>query len=171
MITKTIPDERIIKILSEEIKTFGLEFAKTIDDGNVNKSAFDIFKNAIPKNSDNIIAGMYYGMHDMKRKEEPFVKEVCNILGADHCTNTAYYTKNGCCDWHTNSNNIGKRVYIIFTTVPGIFRYKDPFTNQFVDDYDFVGWTQREFTVDKENLLWHCVYSPAPRFSYGFNIK
>ena len=171
MITKTIPDDRIIKLLSEEIKSFGIPFAKNIPNGNVNKTAFDLFKNAIPKNSDNIKASINYGMSDMRRRDEPFIKKVCDILGAYQCTNTAYYTSNSIIDWHTNSDNVGTRIYIIFTTKPGIFRYKDPFTNEIIDNEDFVGWTQREFKIDKNNLLWHCVHSQAPRFAYGFNKR
>jgi hypothetical protein len=171
MLIKTIPDDKIIKILAEEIKSFGIPFAKNIPNGIIDKSAFNYFKNSIPKTSDNTKASMDYGMYDMNRKKETSIKRVCDILGAKECTNTAYYTTNGCIDWHTNSDNLGKRVYIIFTSIPGIFRYKDPITKEIVDDKDFVGWTQREFIVDKTNLFWHCVYSPAPRFAYGFNVK
>jgi len=169
MIKKSIPSENIIKILTEEIKNFGLEFAKGKPIGNVSKLAFDNFITAIPKTQDNTKASMNFGAFDMQRKDQPFVKEVIDILGAKSCTNTMYYTQNSCIDWHTNSDNVGTRVYIIFTNKPGIFRYKDPFTGTIVDDMDYIGWTQREFKVDKNNLLWHCVHSPSPRFAYGFN--
>jgi hypothetical protein len=171
MLRKTLPDSNIIKILSEEIIVFGIPFAKTIKDGGLNKTAFDYFKNIIPSDYDNTKASSIYGQYDMERTTSPLIKEVCGILGADECTNTAYYTKNGCIEWHTNSDIPGTRVYIIFTTIPGIFRYKNPVTGEIIDDSDNIGWTQREFKVEKENPLWHCVYSPAPRFAYGFNIR
>jgi hypothetical protein len=171
MIKKTIPSDKIIKLLSEEIKTFGVDFAKNIKPFNVTKSSFDMWKYSIPSSTEIYKACDTFGTFDMKRKDEPIIKNVCDELNAVHCTNTVYYTANSCIDWHTNSDNEGKRVYILFTSKPGIFRYKHPETGEIIDDYDNVGWTQREFKVDKTNLLWHCVYSPAPRFAYGFNIK
>jgi len=170
-IKKSVPSEEIIKLLSKEIKEFGLSFAKNITHGQMSKAAFDNYKDSIPKNSEIKKASMNWGAVDMKRMDQPFVQEVIKLLGAYECTNTMYYTPNSCIDWHTNSDNEGTRIYILFTSKPGIFRYKDPTTGEIVDDYDNVGWTQREFKVDKENPLWHCVYAPATRFAYGFNVR
>jgi Pyruvate/2-oxoacid:ferredoxin oxidoreductase delta subunit len=169
LIKKSVPCKEIIEILSKEIKEFGLSFAKDIKPGNVTKSAFDKFISAIPKTTDNVKASRYYGQYSMERRNEPYIKQVIDILGAHSCTNTVYYCPNSCIDWHTNSDNVGTRIYILFTNKPGIFRYKDPMSGKIIDDEDYVGWTQREFKVDKDNLLWHCVYSPSSRFAYGFN--
>lgn len=171
MIKKTVPDKRIIELLTKEITEYGLEFAKDIPKQKMTKTAFDIYKDSIPKEIDITQASLEYGAHSMNRKEHENIQQVKEILKAAHCTNTMYYAPNSCIDWHTNSDNDGTRVYIIFTSKPGIFRYKDPTTGEIVDDIDYVGWTQREFLVDKHNPLWHCVYSPGPRFAYGFNIK
>ena len=171
LIKKSVPSDEIIKILTDEIKTFALPFAKNIPASNVTKHAFDKFKNAIPKTTDNTKASTFYGNHDMKRTEEPFIKDVMKLLGAYECTNTMYYAPNSCIDWHTNSDNEGTRIYVLYTNKPGIFRYRNAQTGEIIDDVDYVGWTQREFKVDKTNLLWHCVYSPSARFAYGFNAK
>ena len=169
LIKKTIPCKEIIDILTKELKEFGLPFAKDKKKGNVTKKAFDEFLNGIPKTSDNNKSSEFYGNHSMNRTKELFIKQITNILDADFCTNTMYYAPNSCIDWHTNSDTPGKRTYIIFTDKPGIFRYKDPFSNEIIDDMDYVGWTQREFQINKNSLIWHCVYSPGVRFAYGFN--
>ena len=171
LIKKTVPDKRIIELLGKEIKEFALPLLKEEKDSVHTKAVFDKLK--IPKIGNDIEKIVFpTGTYQMARKaDSPEVNEVLSILKADECTNTLYYKKNGCMPWHTNSDNPGKRIYIVFTTKPGIFRYKNPYTGEIVDDYDYVGWTQREFIVDIQNLLWHAVWSPAPRFAYGFNIK
>ena len=171
MIKKTLPSDKIIKLLSEEIKNFGIDFAKNIKPFNATKTVFDKFKYSIPSEVEFHRGYSSLGTTDMKRTDSIAVKEVCSELNALHCTNTLYYTSNSYMQWHTNSDNEGRRVYILYTSKPGIFRYKHPETGDIIDDYDNVGWTQREFLVSKTKLLWHCVYSPAPRFAYGFNLS
>lgn len=171
LIKKIVPSDEIIKILSKEIQEFGLDFAKDKGKGKLSMQAFDNYKNTIPKTAEIHKASGLWGAYGMDRTKEPFIKEVCDLLGAYECTNTMYYAPNSCIDWHTNSDNEGKRVYILFTNKPGIFRYRDPNTGEIIDDYDNVGWTQREFKVTKSAPLWHCVYSPGPRFAYGFNVN
>jgi hypothetical protein len=108
---------------------------------------------------------------DMKRYDHENIKKVMELLGADECTNTYYYCRKSAMGWHTNSNNPGKRTYITYSLEPAIFKYYNYETKQIEIDYDFKGWTQREFmvSVEKEKMLWHCVYAPSMRFAYGFN--
>jgi hypothetical protein len=171
MIKKSIPSDSIIKILTEEINTYGMPFSRDIPVGKITKAVFDAYKDIKIEHDAIKKADMSLGTYDMNRKQELPIKQVMAELGAHSCTNTVIYAKNSGIDWHTNSDNVGKRIYIIFTVKPGIFRYKDPITGEIIDDMDYVGWTQREFIVDKTNLLWHCVYSPGIRFAYGFNVK
>ena len=169
MIEKTRPSQKVIQLLTEEIKTFGVSFAKDKKSFNATKTTFDRMKDIKASESLNLKASMNWGVYDMQRKDQSFINEVIDQLGASYCTNTMYYSPGSFIDWHTNSDDPGIRTYILYTSKPGIFRYKDLNTGQIIDDLDYVGWTQRTFKVDKQNLLWHCVYSPAPRFSYGFN--
>jgi hypothetical protein len=169
MIDKTIPDKTVIDFLTQEIKEFGIPFAKGKPNLCMTKTSFDKFKNTLPKMDLVPKAALFYGTHDMKRVESANIQGVIKHMNQTHCTNTLYYSAGSCLNWHTNSDNVGIRTYILYTSKPGIFRYKDPFTGKIIDDEDYVGWTQRTFKVGKENLLWHCVYSPAPRFAYGFN--
>jgi hypothetical protein len=171
MIVKKIPSKEIIDILTNEIKFFGLDFAKTKPNLMASLSVFNSFKDKIPNFDILKQANSDYGTYDMDRKNHKVIEDVKNILKADSCTNTLYYSKGSFINWHTNSDFPGTRSYIIYTTKPGIFRYKDQKTGNIIDDIDYVGWTQRTFEVDENNLLWHCVYSPSFRFSYGFNKK
>ena len=169
MIIKTVPDQRIIDILSEELKSFGLPFANGKPNFLANLSTFDNIKDSIPKMDCLPVAQICWGTYDMCRKQESFIDDIKQILNANTCTNTLYYSSGSFINWHTNSDNPGIRTYILYTAKPGIFRYRDYLTGEIIDDYDYVGWTQRTFDVNKNNLLWHCVYSPSPRFAYGFN--
>lgn len=170
LVKKYKPDDKVIEVLTREINEFGLNFASQQKSSIYTKSVFD--KLQIPKDEKDLEKTLIStGALSMSRRDSVNIKEVSKLLNADQCTNTLFYTANGCMPWHTNSDNPGTRIYVVFTSKPGIFRYKNPYTGEIVDDYDYAGWTQREFIVDNDNLLWHCVYSPAYRFSYGFNIK
>lgn len=103
--------------------------------------------------------------------DEKSIDEITSLLGADSCRNRMMYAKNTIMKWHTNSDCIGDRLYIIYTKEPGIFRYKDQTSGEIVDDIDNVGFTGRVFSITKNNPLWHCVWSPGRRFSLGFNFE
>lgn len=168
-IKKFRPSEEIVALLTKEIQEFGLQFAKEQKPSIYTKAAFD--KLIIPENNEVEKILFSTGTFNMDRKASLNIIKVGELLNANQSTNTLFYTQKSCMPWHTNSDNLGLRTYIVFTTNPGIFRYKDPHTGEIIDDYDYVGWTQREFRIDKNNLLWHAVYSPGSRFSYGFNTS
>jgi hypothetical protein len=97
------------------------------------------------------------------------IDKVCLLLGASKCTNQIAYPPRSHMKWHTNSNVIGKRTYYTFTAHVGAFIYKNYDTGETITDMDNVGWTVREFLVQKDKPLWHCVWSDGIRFSFGFN--
>lgn len=79
------------------------------------------------------------------------------------------YPKRGYMGWHTNSNSVGKRIYLTYCpSDKSFFRYiKD---GKKITSQDLVGWTMREFDIDVDNPLWHCVYAAEPRLSIGFRV-
>lgn len=174
MIIKKIPSKEIIENLKKEILEYGIPNCPIKGkDGKVTLEVFNTITKKLP--SVDLDGGFDFSKSqwdfDRDRRSSEYVTAVEKILNSDQITNRVYYSKNSYKQWHTNRSNPGKRIYVIFTTVPGIFRYRDPKTHEIIDDYDFVGWTQREFIVDADNPLWHCVWSAAPRFSFGFNVK
>lgn len=169
MINKTVPSKEITEILTDELK-FAVEFAKSVQCGQIiTKSAFDLLTKEIPNQDYPLDKFKVDYDHDMKRLEHENIIRVMNLLQANQCTNTTYYCRKSFMGWHTNSNNIGKRTYITYSLEPAIFKYYDYNTQQVEIDYDFKGWTQREFMITSDNLFWHCVYAPSMRFAYGFN--
>ena len=170
IIEKKIPSKDIIQILKKEIKEFAFDHVKNTPASKITKSVFDTVTKTIPTNNIDVVyqySRTNILMNDRRYSDN--LKNVIKLLNVDECTNCQFYPKNSFMDWHTNSDNLGIRTYIIYTKVPGIFRYLDPKTNKIIDDEDYVGWTQRTFQVTENPKLWHCVWSPAPRFSYGFN--
>ena len=86
-------------------------------------------------------------------------------------TGLFYYPPNGACGWHTNSNSIGKRIYLTYAKEENksFFRYYDNNKEDIVTKYDKKGWTINKFNIDNEkNLFWHCVGSDTNRISIGF---
>jgi hypothetical protein len=170
LVVKKIPDQNVIELLKKELNEYLIEKCKHLEDGKVEKKDFDVLKNLELKS--NIDLGSSNNLKLFpERHESIYVESVKIKLGANECTNVLFYPKKSCMLWHTNGNNAGKRIYINFGIGKGIFRYIDPFTKKVIDDIDYEGWTQREFIISKENPLWHCVYAPHSRFSFGFNVK
>jgi len=81
-----------------------------------------------------------------------------------------FYPENGYMSWHTNKDAPGLRLYLSYTEYEdsSFFIYKDGVN--VVKDPDYVGWTAREFLIDKDNLLWHSVFAYKPRISAGVRI-
>jgi hypothetical protein len=97
------------------------------------------------------------------------IQQVIQLLGATRCTNAIIYPPNSIMEWHTNNDIEGMRTYYVYSQQKSIFRYIDPFTNEIINDYDNIGWTCRNFKIDKKAPLWHSVWSEGIRFSFGFN--
>lgn len=171
IVTKKVPDQYIIECLTKELKEYAIDYCKSFPEGDVSKTAFDKIKHFNFKSNIDLGFGDNLVHMDDRSKNSNHLKNVYNYLSADQETNTLFYPKNTCMFWHTNSNNEGKRIYINFGIGGGIFRYIHPETKEVIDDIDYEGWTQREFYVSKTQPLWHCVYAPRARYSYGFNVK
>jgi len=168
-----VPDD--IQIMIRELIYKNQDDFKTIKD---NKSTIQRFKSAtIPELStkEDVVRSIAARNVNLYRFDQYDVriKEIQKLLSADKCTNAIMYPKNTIMDWHTNADIVGERAYIIYTKEPGIFRYRDPKTKEIIDDIDNVGFTGRIFPIGKtkEDLLWHTVWSPGKRFSFGFNFE
>lgn len=109
-----------------------------------------------------------YVRHRDTRRYVALLKQVCNLLDYDRCTNAKIYPPMSVLNWHTNSDLPGIRTYYTYSEKEAIFRYRDPATGEIIDDYDNIGWTVRQFTITKDNLFWHAVWSDGPRYSFGF---
>lgn len=83
------------------------------------------------------------------------------------------YPPNAFCGWHTNSNNVGERLYLSWCLEGGksYFREVDPKTGKMHTRWEKQGWNVNRFSIDAQALRWHCVYSNTLRISMGFNIR
>jgi len=84
------------------------------------------------------------------------------------------YPPTGFMEWHTNSNEPGKRLYITYADEDkkSFFRYRDIQTSKIITDYDDKGLTFREFPVyNNPPYLWHAVGSNCNRYSFGYTIR
>jgi len=97
-------------------------------------------------------------------------KEVAEYLGG-RPSGSKLYPLGGYLQWHTNSNDIGIRVYCVYATGEGCwFRYMNR-QGEIVTLVDSVGWNVRAFPITRKAPLWHCVYAGSERYSFGFNCK
>lgn len=82
------------------------------------------------------------------------------------------YPPGGVCNWHTNSNASGKRIYFTWAEEDNksFFKYFDNETNQIITRYDKKGWFINEFDIPNKGLLWHYVGCGTYRKSVGFLI-
>jgi len=81
------------------------------------------------------------------------------------CANAIWYPPGGWMDWHTNSNNPGKRLYVAWseTGESGMRWFRD---GQVFDDPDQPGWNVRIFDTPE----WHMVYARCWRYSIGWHV-
>ena len=78
------------------------------------------------------------------------------------------YLPNGYCGWHTNSNSLGERIYIVWAAEDNksFFRYKDKETNKIITKWEKKGWQVNRFHPP----IWHCVGSYTNRISFGYRV-
>lgn len=96
-----------------------------------------------------------------------YIAAAGSLLKAICITNSIVYPPHSMMDWHTNSNHEGIRTYYTYTEEEAIFRYVDA-NGKIKLDYDNVGWTCRTFKIQKDNPLWHSVWTKSKRYSFGF---
>lgn len=82
-----------------------------------------------------------------------------------------HYPPKGFMGWHTNSNAYGWRVYASRAEEPNksFFRYYK--NGKVISECETKGWNFRAFQVQKGQLYWHCVYTDADRYSFGFRFE
>lgn len=82
------------------------------------------------------------------------------------------YPPGGVCNWHTNSNGVGKRIYFTWAEEDNksFFKYFDNETNQIITRYDKKGWFINEFEIPTKGLLWHYIGCDTYLKSIGFLI-
>lgn len=88
----------------------------------------------------------------------------CKKYGST-CSGAFWYPPGGFQDWHTNSDNPGKRLYVSWSETgdSGMRWFRD---GRVVDDPDKQGWNVRLFEVP----CWHMVYANCWRFSCGWKV-
>ena len=113
-----------------------------------------------------------YNFKQMKVNDAlvPFVQQMYPNLHISASGFFVYPANHGFMSWHTNSNSPGKRIYIAYVEQDNksFFRYYDACNKQMITSWDAVGINAREFHVDSQDLLWHCVYAECNRYSFGF---
>jgi hypothetical protein len=164
MIVEKFEPSEECKIL---LRTVIFKHKEQISKVNEGKNNLKEFKEAkIPKYDLNSS-----GLKNSYILDSPLLENVKELLGAADITNNIMYPKNTIMGWHTNSETPGQRIYINFSKTPGIFRYKHPDTGKIIDDCDNDLWTGRKFIIDPDRPLWHTIWAPEKRFSFGFNKK
>ena len=80
-----------------------------------------------------------------------------------------WYPPNSYCGWHTNSDTLGERIYVVWCEEDNksFFRYKDVETGKIITKWEKKGWQVNRF----ETPMWHCVGSYTNRVSFGFKKK
>jgi hypothetical protein len=120
-----------------------------------------------------------FGEHNMIHLKEDECKDIENELRnltenkLQKQTGCFWYPPKGYMGWHTNEDNTGYRIYIVYSeNGDSFFTYKDPETGNLVNSFDNAGWNMRSFKVGNHaEPLWHCVASYTNRISLGFNIN
>jgi len=113
-----------------------------------------------------------YNFKQMRVNEAlvPFVQQMYPDLCIKSSGFFVYPANHGFMSWHTNSDAPGKRIYIAYAEqdAKSFFRYYDADNSQMITSWDTQGINVREFHVDSQDLLWHCVYAECNRYSFGF---
>lgn len=91
-------------------------------------------------------------------------------LVAAEVRNALFFSPNSRMPWHTNSDCPGMRTYFSYSIKGGaIFRYWDVDKQEAVDQVEPAGWVKRTFFIpEAPDKFWHTIYSPVPRWSFGF---
>jgi hypothetical protein len=159
---KQTPNAKVCALLQKVIDNYNYV------DTAYNKTSYsDFLKHPLPNN--DVQKAAHCSIVQIASFSSIFLQAAKQLLSADSVTNAIMYLPESYMSWHTNSDNIGTRMYYTYTNTPGVFRYlKDDYI---YDDWDCVGWTVRSFNIDKNKPLWHSIYAPHFRYSFGFNFN
>lgn len=125
---------------------------------------FDMFGRPPARDLEQVATGTQVMLDRYDASYQPLLE----ALGAERMTNAIVYPAGSIMGWHTNSDNPGVRRYYTWSEEGGaVFRYIDPVTGERHDSIDPPGWVCREFTVTRDPLFWHTVWTPVERWAYG----
>ena len=148
------------KTINEKLN---LETLKTIQEryGDIAKG------NTIPKNDNR-----FCFPRDTYPEINHIAKELGNQVGGEWTSSGFFwYPPNGYCGWHTNSDSVGKRIYLAYADedMQSFFRYYDAEKDEVVTEWDNKGLNFHTFEVSTDKPCWHCVGSlNTNRISLGF---
>lgn len=102
----------------------------------------------------------------------PLIRFLAEIYPGCSITTTGHflYPITGYMSWHTNSDTIGKRVYVTYVDQVNKSGFKYFNGTEIVNSVDTDEITVRAFDIEKENTLSHSVYSNCNRYSFGFRV-
>ena len=102
----------------------------------------------------------------------PLIRFLAELYPGHSIVPTGYfmYPVTGYMGWHTNSDTVGKRVYVTYVDKTGCSGFKYRCDGDVVDSVDSEKITIREFNIEKDKPLWHAVYSECNRYSFGFRV-
>jgi hypothetical protein len=81
------------------------------------------------------------------------------------------YPPGGWMGWHTNSDRVGWRLYLNYSTVSDCSFIRWFEDGEIATDYDVAGFNFRLFRIGSGgDLFWHCIYADDWRFSLGLRL-
>ena len=110
---------------------------------------------------------------DLVRDEhvDDLMNKAAELLGCSEITNGMVYGAGSYLDWHTDTHNVGTRIYYTYTKGESIFKYRDVDTGVITAITDPTGWVARKFDITpRTKPLWHSVWTEKQRFSFGFKV-
>jgi len=107
----------------------------------------------------------------LARKSIPELKD-CETIQVKRTATVHYPANGGYLGWHTNANDPGWRIYIVYVEKKGMsfFKYYDSEDDSVKISHDPEGFSYRIFEVPKIGAMKHCVYTNVPRWSFGLRI-
>lgn len=100
-------------------------------------------------------------------QREKLVQSANELFGSCQLSGLSRYPVDGYMGWHTNSNQPGTRIYIVYSWGASSFLWFDG--AKIVEDKESIGWNIRKFSFDETELFWHAVV--GERVAIGFKLE
>ena len=139
-----------------------LKFPKIKLDNNLTHKSIPLYD--IPKTTMNDGHVGLYGWEIVIQQTKTILENIIQDVVIPNMQ-MIYYPNNGYMNWHTNSNNPAKRIYLVRSTDNPKSRMK--FKDRIIEDKPM--WSVNIFDVKKDT--WHCVDAKTERLSLGFQYK
>ena len=161
-------DSRITEALGSYIEQTLPQWFKHVTH---NPISYDVFSaKSVPQKEEDIHKGGSADAISLPEYEDSQeIRYVRRLLKNADTKNALVYSPLSAMYWHTNSDSPGLRTYYSFSLGRSVFKYRDPNTGEIYEDWDNKGWTARQFNITEERPFWHCVWTSARRFSFGFS--